>query len=132
MIFVFCPSLACEELLRHLQIYYISCIRHTQSSLDISALSLCRQYCDPRSAIRRWCFFSLTPFYNLHRLVKHLNILINTNVNYHLNETNIAISLRVSITKHLKLVRIYLPNPVIISSVFINDLNRANVYLSTL
>ena len=34
------------------------------------------------------------------------------NINNHLNETNVAISLRVSITNHLKLVQIYLPNPV--------------------
>ena len=33
------------------------------------------------------------------------------NINNHLNETNVAISLRVSITNHLKLVRIYLTNP---------------------
>ena len=34
------------------------------------------------------------------------------NINSHLNETNVVISLRVSITNHLKLVRIYLRNPV--------------------
>ena len=34
------------------------------------------------------------------------------NINNYLNETNVAISLRVSITNHLKLVRIYLRNPV--------------------
>ena len=34
------------------------------------------------------------------------------NINNHLNETNVAISLLVSITNHLKLVRIYLRNPV--------------------
>ena len=45
--------------------------------------------------------------------MKHHNILRNTNVNNHLNETNVAISLRMSITNHLKLVRIYLPNPVL-------------------
>ena len=38
------------------------------------------------------------------------------NINNHLNETNVAISLRVSITNHLKLVRIYLRNPVYIIS----------------
>ena len=70
------------------------------------------QHRDPRCVIRRWRFFSLAPFYNLHRLMKHHNILRNTNVNNHLNETNVEISLRVSITNYLKLVRIYLPNPV--------------------
>ena len=46
-------------------------------------------------------------------MIKHHNILRNTNVTNHLNETNVAISLRVSITNHLKLVQIYLPNPVL-------------------
>ena len=66
----------------------------------------------PRGVIQRWRFFSLAPFFNLNRLIKHHNILRNTNLNNRRNETNIDISLRVSNTNHLKLVRIYLPNPV--------------------
>ena len=66
----------------------------------------------PRGVIQRWRFFSLAPFFNLNRLIKHHNILRNTNLNNRRNETNIDISLRVSNTNHLKLVQIYLPNPV--------------------
>ena len=66
----------------------------------------------PRGVIQQWHFFLLVPFYNLHRFIKHDNILRIMNINSHLNETNVVISLRVSITNHLKLVRIYLRNPV--------------------
>ena len=92
--------------------YHIYCIRHKQSSLGISALLLCRQGYGTRGVIQQWHFFLLAPFYNLRRFIKHDNILRNMNFNNHLNETNVAISLRVSITNHLKLVRIYQRNPV--------------------
>ena len=75
----------------------------------------------PRGVIQRWRFFSLAPFFNLNRLIKHHNILRNTNLNNRRNETNIDISLRVSNANHLKLVRIYLPNPVCVSKSIRSD-----------
>ena len=66
----------------------------------------------PRSVFEKWHFFLLAPFYYLRRFIKQDNFLRTMNINNHLNETNVAISLRVSITNHLKLVRIYLSNPV--------------------
>ena len=68
----------------------------------------------PRSVFEQWHFFLLAPFYYLRRFIKQDNFLRTMNINNHLNETNVAISLRVSITNHLKLVRIYLRNPVVI------------------
>ena len=64
--------------------------------------------------------------------MKHHNILRNTNVNNHLNETNVAISLHMSITNHLKLVRIYLPNPVYsVCTDYVNVINRGKTLTST-
>ena len=54
----------------------------------------------------------LSLFYNLRRFIKYDNILRTMNINNHLNETNVAISLAVSITNNVKIVRIYLRNPV--------------------
>ena len=62
--------------------------------------------------VQQWHFFLLAPFCNLRGFVKHDNILRNMNFGNHLNETNVAISLRVGVANHLKLVRIYLRNPV--------------------
>ena len=67
----------------------------------------------PRSVFEQWHFFLLAPFYYLRRFIKQDNFLRTMNISNLLNETNVAISLRVSITNHLKLVRIYLRNPVL-------------------
>merc|ERR1711867_4854 len=92
---------------------HICCIRRGQSSLGVSALLLCRRGCGAREVVQQWHFFLLAPFCNLRGFVKHDNILRNMNFGNHLNETNVAISLRVGVANHLKLVRIYLRNPVI-------------------
>ena len=91
---------------------HICCIRRGQSSLGVSALLLCRRGCGARGVVQQWHFFLLAPFCNLRGFVKHDNILRNMNFGNHLNETNVAISLRVGVANHLKLVRIYLRNPV--------------------
>ena len=91
---------------------HICCIRRGQSSLGVSALLLCRRGCGARGVVQQWHFFLLAPFCNLRGFVKHDNILRNMNFGNHLNETNVAISLRVGVANHLKLVRIYLCNPV--------------------
>ena len=80
--------------------------------LGISALFLCRKEYGPRGVLQQWHFFLLATFYNLRRFIKHDNILRTMNISNHPNETNVVISLRVSISNHLKLVHIYLPNPV--------------------
>ena len=63
-------------------------------------------------SFHRLHFFLLAPFYYLRRFIKHDNFLRTMNINNHMHERNVAISLRVSINNHLKLVRIYLTNPV--------------------
>merc|ERR1711872_501303 len=82
------------------------------SCLGVSALLLCRRGCGARGVVKQRHFFLLGPFCNLRGFVKHDNILRNMNFGNHLNETNVAISLRVGVANHLKLVRIYLCNPV--------------------
>ena len=70
--------------------------------------------------VQQWHFFLLAPFCNLRGFVKHDNILRNMNFGNHLNETNVAISLRVGVANHLKLVRIYLRNPVCFEHLMMN------------
>ena len=85
-------------------------------ALGISALFLCRKEYGPRGVLQQWHFFLLATFYNLRRFIKHDNILRTMNISNHPNETNVVISLRVSISNYLKLVQIYLPNPVLLNA----------------